>query len=451
MLVKGFTRFIPPPRRGVFGSTSPRRLRTLSIDVLEDRRVFAADILTVETLPAKQDVATAADLSTLLLNSGLLNSSQREGGGLNSPVAAMTAEGEGAGPINSMVPAWIEFSGDAVAPEHMAGFVIGNVRISNGDALTNYDWAVSDPRFEVSGPQLRLRNDQSLEHHTQSAVAFAISAKHKVTMQTHYYPMLLHVLSSEHPTLQIELDSQFTVDEKDVGAILGRIEIAGTYNLDEVVLSVSDPRLEIVDQQLQLKSDARVTRLANEFFDVIVTAKTLEDGIQVSKGARIFVEGDVTPFHNDKMPGDVDGDGATSPLDTLLIINYLNSVGPGIYQPNGETDHLNLDVNADGVISPLDALLVINLLNQRLESSGLVPSPSDHSPEPPAVGEGNGEGSSSAGDSESHLVGGEGEANQDSEQMNLPNSSYRSDDWADYWANWSADFEELLGVKKKVV
>ena len=52
-------------------------------------------------------------------------------------------------------------------------------------------------------------------------------------------------------------------------------------------------------------------------------------------------------------PTDVNGDGFTTPLDALLVINEIGN-------PTGDCSRL--DVNFDGVIAPLDALAVINNL-----------------------------------------------------------------------------------------
>ncbi len=64
---------------------------------------------------------------------------------------------------------------------------------------------------------------------------------------------------------------------------------------------------------------------------------------------------------------DINTDGIVSPLDALLIINFLNQ--------NGEAESANgpailayssrFDVNQDSIVSPIDALLVINVLNQQ--------------------------------------------------------------------------------------
>ncbi len=69
------------------------------------------------------------------------------------------------------------------------------------------------------------------------------------------------------------------------------------------------------------------------------------------------------------MTNDVNGDGAVSPLDLLLIINALNSFGSvqtgNLLQASGEdaTVSTSADVNEDGYITALDALLLANYFN----------------------------------------------------------------------------------------
>jgi uncharacterized secreted protein with C-terminal beta-propeller domain len=66
---------------------------------------------------------------------------------------------------------------------------------------------------------------------------------------------------------------------------------------------------------------------------------------------------------------DINGDGETSPIDVLLVINHLNAQSVSIKA--GETvaamseSNSVMDTSKDGVISPIDALLIINLLNAK--------------------------------------------------------------------------------------
>jgi hypothetical protein len=91
----------------------------------------------------------------------------------------------------------------------------------------------------------------------------------------------------------------------------------------------------------------------------------------IQRSERIFVIQDLTPYHNDYLPADVDRDGVVSPLDPLIIINYINSNGSGAIQSPGEGESLgDLDVDGDGRVSPLDILIVINTLNQGANGEG---------------------------------------------------------------------------------
>jgi hypothetical protein len=81
---------------------------------------------------------------------------------------------------------------------------------------------------------------------------------------------------------------------------------------------------------------------------------------------------------------DVNGDNVVSPIDALLVINQLNSIGA---RPLAAISSLAefpgyVDTNGDGVVSPLDALLVINRLNSRTNGEG-EPSDDGFVPESP--------------------------------------------------------------------
>lgn len=69
------------------------------------------------------------------------------------------------------------------------------------------------------------------------------------------------------------------------------------------------------------------------------------------------------PLHNVAHPLDVSRDAVVSPLDALLVINFLNSGQGSSNVSAGEGSGYYFDVNGDNVVSPIDALLVINQLN----------------------------------------------------------------------------------------
>ena len=96
-------------------------------------------------------------------------------------------------------------------------------------------------------------------------------------------------------------------------------------------------------------------------------------------GAQLTVTGGL---HNSDQATDTDGDGSTSPLDALRIVNFLNQYGPMAIsavrtlelqasQDVGEQrPQLLYDVNGDGHVTPLDVLQIVNLLNARSSGEG---------------------------------------------------------------------------------
>jgi len=92
------------------------------------------------------------------------------------------------------------------------------------------------------------------------------------------------------------------------------------------------------------------------------------------------------PFHpmqNPVDPLDVNDDGSVAPVDALIVINSLNSVGSRPIEASVEPSLAlapagapYLDTNGDNFIGPLDALIVINHLNALGSDQHAVPEPS---------------------------------------------------------------------------
>jgi hypothetical protein len=80
------------------------------------------------------------------------------------------------------------------------------------------------------------------------------------------------------------------------------------------------------------------------------------------------------PYQNADIPQDVDGSDAVTPLDVLILINWLNGNGPGSRLDSAPVSEdgspLFLDVNGDNHASPIDVLTVVNHLDGQLPDSG---------------------------------------------------------------------------------
>jgi Dockerin type I domain len=94
-----------------------------------------------------------------------------------------------------------------------------------------------------------------------------------------------------------------------------------------------------------------------------------------SSGARLSLTA-AAQWQNSLLPLDVSGDGIVSPLDALLIINYINGIAGSSHTarlPSFDTErpleHSFYDVNGSNTIEPRDVLEVINALNRQSSSS----------------------------------------------------------------------------------
>jgi len=75
------------------------------------------------------------------------------------------------------------------------------------------------------------------------------------------------------------------------------------------------------------------------------------------------------PYQNAANTRDVNADGMISPMDVLILINYLNTNGP-VTLPAGMPRPPYLDVNGDGAASAADVILVVNTLNNPAAGEG---------------------------------------------------------------------------------
>ncbi len=81
---------------------------------------------------------------------------------------------------------------------------------------------------------------------------------------------------------------------------------------------------------------------------------------------------EVPDFRNAAMPGDVNSSGAISPVDVLVLINYINQVGfelpPDPVPP--DKPQFYYDVDGDGLVAPKDVIAIVNLLNETSQGEG---------------------------------------------------------------------------------
>jgi hypothetical protein len=76
-------------------------------------------------------------------------------------------------------------------------------------------------------------------------------------------------------------------------------------------------------------------------------------------------------WRNGNNPLDVNGDGSVSPVDVLIVVNYINGNGAGPVPESPQAPPPFLDVNGDDMVSPVgDALPIIAFLNESVSGVG---------------------------------------------------------------------------------
>ena len=243
------------------------------------------------------------------------------------------------------------------------GDVLGDLRVDDQDSTQDYDWSVDDPRFEVRDGKLILKDGYQIDYEKESLVSLSLRATDRSSGWTVEQTVSVSVIDQNDPPVGILAAAGYDVPEDAPGAIAGFVYVDDPDYGEEYLISVSDSRFEVVDNTLKLIEGESLTWVEPGFVDVTLTAVSLRNGALLSKQTRIHIVKDATPYHNDQDPADVDGNGVISPIDALIIVNYINNFGPGAINPEGEGPIPNLDVDGDGMVSPIDLLIIVNIIN----------------------------------------------------------------------------------------
>lgn len=152
------------------------------------------------------------------------------------------------------------------------------------------------------------------------------------------------------------------------GTTIGTIRRSGADLSESVVVSLSSSDTNAAAVPSQVIIPAGMT--SGEFpitavhdpsrGSVSVTITASAANFPTAQLTLLITDADLT-WHNAANPYDVSNDGVLSPLDAILVINYLNHT-PGGPTPVGSPPPY-LDVDGDNIIAPVDALMVINMLN----------------------------------------------------------------------------------------
>jgi hypothetical protein len=290
-------------------------------------------------------------------------------------------------------PTNIAFSAIAI-PENEAGYLVGEVGVSDIDGGPNEISVTPADLFEVKQGKVKLLDGLALNYESQASISLEIF----VSLGTDPTAVLsrlvsLNVMDRNDPPEGLDFVGLARVEEFIAGYEFGAVAV-----LDEDVgevydFSVSDPRFEVVAGVLKLKAGVALVFADQSLVPITITATSTIHGDQVSQSLDIQVVRAAPPWQNRAWALDVNEDGQLTPLDVLMVINALNRLGVApLDRPPPVGSSTFVDVNGDRVLTPLDALMLINALNRQdmpgNGSGGPAPGPNGESSRDAGQGEG---------------------------------------------------------------
>ena len=285
--------------------------------------------------------------------------------GLNDVIQATIAVTDTNDPITLIRPA------EASVFENDAGATIANLEIVDQDFAQEYDITVDDGRFVVNDFTLSLAPGQALDFEAGETVVVNVTAVERdVEGEPYEQPIVITVFDEVEQASEIGLDNDSVV-ELTLGETVGEVIVDGFPLGDNYTALVDDGRFEIVGSTLKLLDDQFVERSTQEEIELVITVQDL-DGLfdPVSQNLVIRILENPTPYHNEADPFDVDGSGTVTPVDVIIILNYISEHGFGPIV-DGINPIYNIDVNGDGLVTGVDAILVINFFAEQSEAAAI--------------------------------------------------------------------------------
>ena len=265
---------------------------------------------------------------------------------------------------------------NASVPENSRGAIVGQLQVDDPDRTNRFEYVLSDSRFMIESSYLKLKPGVELDFEEANSINLSVTVS-DTSGQSVTEPIRLTVADRNDAPTSIDLHLK-AVEEATPGAVVGTIAV-NDQDGQAYQYTVSDTRFEVVDGELRLKDGQTVDKSVDRDLTLTVIATSVVGSDAIASTIDVSVVAKKSPYQNPTQPRDVNGDGQVTPLDALILINYMNSFGPG---PLGGNSPLGgsgegpvwVDVNGDGIISPLDILIIINWLNRQRLLAQTTPS-----------------------------------------------------------------------------
>lgn len=251
--------------------------------------------------------------------------------------------------------------------------VVGDLSATDSNAGDSHTFTLvagsggsDNATFQITGKQLQFKAGTTLDHEVKNSYSVRVRATDSGGLSVEKSFSISVTDFNEAPT-ELQL-SRSTVAKSTLGASVGRLTAIDPEPANSHTFTVSDTRFEVVGDTLKLKNNIALDVAAGTTINFDVTAT--DSGIPSASFTKTFavtVTEATVKFQNPLNTNDVNGDGFVSPIDALIVINFLNDGNSTLPTELGDPP-IFFDVSGDNAVSPIDALIVINFLNDASSS-----------------------------------------------------------------------------------
>ena len=200
--------------------------------------------------------------------------------------------------------------------ERTPGAVVGRLSTVDADPDDAHVYALDDPRFEVAGDVLKLRDGVAVDYDDGPSIALQVTSTDRRGLSC-TAAFTLAVLDLNRAPTAIFLDN-LAVTERVPGAIVGLLSTSDPDIDDVHAYGVDDARFEIVETLLKLRDDVAVNYSDGEIINVVITSIDRR-GLAVSGSFALTVLRESTTG----LPPVAQDDGAITVANREVVINVL--------------------------------------------------------------------------------------------------------------------------------
>ena len=197
--------------------------------------------------------------------------------------------------------------------ENAKGAVVGAVSTVDPDVGDSHSYTVSDNRFEVKKGELKLKNNQQLDHETEPTVSIDVTTTDDAgNTYTETFTITVNDIN-EAPT---GLSVGTSVDENVAGDTACGVTVMDPDEADTHTFVVSDDRFTVVDGELKLKAGISVDHEAEATIPLEIT---VTDAAGLSYTQSVVV--DVNDINEAPTDITLDSAGVTEDAEGAIIGN----------------------------------------------------------------------------------------------------------------------------------